>query len=232
MWWQQKVFAVCVCVCVRACVNVGSFSNECVSPVVSTQAHTNTVSSFDCFPPFSLSFRVLAYVVVLVRSLSLSPTVILLLQPRLCLFFLCCLSLLSFLTLSVFSIPCHLCCVSVSGVRYAFLPLFLFNACHCKIYGNFVWCFYWICLKNSIPMLLYVYLNLCCCCCCCCCRPCCRFCCFSRALTMTFPSAFFPFLFFVLFCFRSNAIQNFFHKFKEWQKPDRHTHISIIQRNT
>lgn len=31
------------------------------------------------------------------------------------------------------------------------------NACHCKIYGNFVWCFYWICLKNSIPCF---YLNL------------------------------------------------------------------------
>lgn len=40
---------------------------------------------------------------------------------------------------SLLSVPlCHLCCVSVSGVRSAFLPLFFFNACHCKIYGNFV----------------------------------------------------------------------------------------------
>lgn len=25
---------------------------------------------------------------------------------------------------------------------------------HCKIYGNFVWCFYWICLKNFIRIFL------------------------------------------------------------------------------
>lgn len=29
------------------------------------------------------------------------------------------------------------------------------NACHCKIYGNFVWCFYWICLKNSIHAFIW-----------------------------------------------------------------------------
>lgn len=175
----------------RACVNVGSFPNECVAPDVSTQAHKYRFkfrlfsSIFVIFPGACLCCRSCSFSLPHTLSFCYCSST-LHLHPTSSLFaFLCCFSpFVSYsLSLCPLSIPCHLCCVSVSGARSAFLPLFLFNACHCKIYGNFVWCFYWICLKNSIPMLLYTYLNLfalssCCCWCCCCCRPCCRFCCF------------------------------------------------------
>lgn len=44
---------------------------------------------------------------------------------------------------------------SVRTFFYFLIPLVSPNDCHCKIYGNFVWCFYWICLKNSIHAFIW-----------------------------------------------------------------------------
>lgn len=150
----------------RSCVNVGSFSNECV--FCCKHAHTNTVSSFDCFPPFSLSFRVLAYVVALVHSL------ILLLPTPLSLSLSDLMSLFAFFVFyfSRFCSTFTVCPYLVFLFRFfalifsstpviAKFMVILFDA-----FIEFVWkilsrCFY--------IFELFAFSSYCCCCCLCCC---------------------------------------------------------------